>query len=426
MKNLKKLLQLILCMSICFSCTETDEFIDDPSVLKSAKEAGKTKVMPSTATDASVKAQEDWQNINDALQNTEPGEVVQLAEGLFYLHKSIIRWDFHGTLKGSGMDKTIIQTVPGELFNVEECPSVNWSLEENDGGFMFCFPHDFTDDERTVTVSDLSIVVSEPTTPYLRWKNTVKEMEFNSLQAIIVFYTNLNNDMANPIHLNVLYKNITITGEKDEKYLYNSFSIFHGLAAYGLSNGTFEAKNVHIENASGCITPFAFYGDDATVTVKNASLKSCKWGIFSLLNHSWTILNNEIENSTLGIVMLKQSVGGELLEGPDGISFVKDNKIHFMGVLGLGVQNLKNVQVKDNVFEGSGRFGGIAGLKGGNWIITDNDLCGVAPVAPFNCTIFLNNLKNSEINDNANQVVGGPGASDPTIIIGEGRECNED
>ena len=406
-------------------CDNSDYLsIDDDSVMK---KAGKTKVMPSTAKDVLVKAQEDWKNINDALQDAGSGEVVQLAEGLFYLNKSIVIWNYNGTLKGSGMEKTIICTTPGTLFDRSNSPPINWKKESNEGGFMFCFPHEFTKDERTVTVSDLSIVVSEPTTPYLRWKNTDKEMEFNSLQAINVHYVNLDNDMENPMHMNVFYKNITVKGEKDEKYNYNDFSVFYGLSAFGASSGVFEAKNVWIENASGCIAPSAFYHANASVTVKNASLKSCKYGVFSFLNHSWTILNNEIENSQLGIVMLKHDAWGELLEGPDGSSLVKDNRIHFMGVLGVGVQNLKNVQVKANVVEGKGIFGGIAGAGrregGDNWIIKDNDLCGVVPGPPYNCTIFLDNLMNSEIKDNANQIIY-PVALDPSNIIGEGRECH--
>ena len=420
MKKLNYVFLLCLVFLLIAGCSKSDDFLNDTSTMLKAK---KIKVMPSTATDALVKAQEDWLNINEALHNAGPGEVVQLAEGLFYLHKSIITWNFNGTLKGAGMGKTIIQTVPGELFNVEECPPVNWTFEENDGGFMFCFPHEYTDDERTVMVSDLSIVVSEPTTPYMRWKNTSRKMEFNSLEAINVYYMDLDNNMGNPIHLNVLYKNISITGEKDEKYNYNGYSIFTGLAAYGASNGIFEAKNVHIENASGCIKPYAFCGDDATVTVKDVSLNSCKQGVYSFMNHSWIILNNEIKNSHTGIALLKIGPGGSW-EGPDNSSsYVKDNRVHFMGALGLGVQDLKNLQVKDNVFEGSGTFGGIAGVRSDNWIIKDNDLCGVAAMPPFNCTIFLFNLKNSEIKDNANQVIGGPGASDPSNIIGEGREC---
>ena len=57
--------------------------------------------------------------------------------------------------------------------------------------------------------------------------------------------------------------------------------------------------------------------------------------------------------------------------------------------------------------------------------IKDNDFCKVVPGPPNNCTISLNNIKNSEIKNNANQIIGGPGAIEPTNTIGEGRECEE-
>jgi hypothetical protein len=428
MKTLVKLLFCVACMGLFAGCEKDNDFSqDEEAVLKAAK----VMVMPCSSTDVLTKAEADWNNINEALQNAGSGEVVQLGAGTFYLHKSIVCWDFNGTMKGVGIGKTIIQTAPGEVFDRTASPPVNWTFEENEGGFMFCFPHNYTTKERTVVVSNLSIVVSEPTTPYIRWRNCDSHdpTEFNSLQAINVFYTNLDHDMTNPIDLNVFYKNISITGEKDGKYLHEGLSIFHGLGAYGLSNGTFEAKNVYVENAAGCVTPFAFYGDDATVTVKNSSLKSCFYGIYSFLNHSWTILNNDIEDSKLGVVMLKQTPLNEIPEGIDGISFVKNNRIHFEFFFGLGVgiQNVDNVEIKDNTFVGSSMFGGIGGagsiIGGENWIVKDNDLCGVVPQPPFNCTIWLNKLTNSVIKNNSNQLIGGPGAANPTIIIGEGKEC---
>uniref|UniRef100_UPI003216CE38 hypothetical protein n=1 Tax=uncultured Draconibacterium sp. TaxID=1573823 RepID=UPI003216CE38 len=429
MKTLFKLLFIAACMGLFAGCEKEEVF--SPEEYSEELKAAKIRVEPSTATDVLVKAEEDWYNINEALQNANPGEVVQLGAGTFYLHKSIICWDFNGTLKGAGMGKTTIQTAPDMLFDRTDCPPVTWTFEENDGGSMFCFPHDYTEDERTVVVSDLSIVVSEPTTPYIRWRNSNSHnpMEFNSMHAIYVYNANLDKDMSSPIDLNVFFKNIGVMGEKEDNYNYNGFSIFHGLAASGLSNGKFEAKNVYIENAAGCVTPFAFYGDDATVTVKNSSLKSCVFGIYSFLNHSWTVLNNDIDDSKLGVVMLKHNPLGEIPEGPDGISSVKNNRIHFefLQGLGLGIQNVDNVEIKDNTFVGSSIFGGIGGagaIKGGqNWIVKDNDLCGVVPQPPFNCTIWLNKLTNSEIKDNANQLIGGPGASNVSIAIGEGREC---
>ena len=160
-------------------------------------------------------------------------------------------------------------------------------------------------------------------------------------------------------------------------------------------------------------------GEDARVIVKNSHLSSCVRGIYSFFDHSWIIQNNRIENCKNAVTMLSRGPWSDLLwEGPDGNSFIVNNSIRF-GQLGLGVQNASNVQVKDNVFEGSGQFG-IGSVNGENWIIKDNDLCGVT--GP---TIFLKNLKNSEIKDNANQVLFGPGAAEPSNIIGEGRECDD-
>jgi len=417
MKTLSKVFFIALSFCIIMSCSKTDEFLDDsPQMLKSVK----IEVMPSTATDALIKAEEDWQNINDALQNAGSGETVQLAEGLFYLHKSIIRWDFNGTLKGSGMGETIIRTAPGMIFDISGCPPVNWSFEENGGAFMLCFAYDYFENERTVSVSDLSIIVDEPT-PVRPKQNR----EINSLHAIMVINVELDNERDKPVNLNVSYKNLSITGEKDPKYLYDEYSLFSGLSAYGNSNGTFEVKNVSVENATGCIKPHGFMGEDARVIVKNSHLSSCAFGIYSFFDHSWIIQNNIIENSKSAVVLLSRGPSPQLLwEGPDGNSFIVNNSIRFWQ-LGLGVQNASNVQVKDNVFEGSGQFG-IGSVNGENWIIKDNNLCGVVLGPPINCTIFLSNLKNSEIKNNANQVIGGPGATDPSITIGEGIECKDD
>jgi hypothetical protein len=415
MKTLLKIFFLMAVISLVAGCNKTDEFFEDTQVeLKKAK----IKVMPSTATDVLVKAEEDWNSINDALQGAGSGDVVQLGEGLFYLHKSIVVWNFNGTLKGAGMGNTIIRTAPGMIFDISGCPPVNWSFEDNGGAFMLCFAHDYFENERTVSVSDLSIIVDEPTT--VRPK---QDKEINSIHAIMVINVDLDNERDKPVNLNVSYKNLSITGEKDPKYLYDGYSLFSGLSAYGNSNGTFEIKNVSVENASGCIKPHGFMGEDACVIVKNSHLSSCVFGIYSFFDHSWIIQNNIIENSKSAVVMLSRGPSPQLLwEGPDGNSFIVNNSIRF-GQLGLGVQNASNVQVKDNVFEGSGQFG-IGGVNGENWIIKNNNLCGVVLGKPLYCTIFISNLKNSEIKNNANQIIGGPGASDPSNIIGEGRECN--
>ena len=71
MKTLVKLFFLVAVISLVAGCNKTDEFFEDTQPeLKKAK----MKVMPSTSTDLPVKAEEDWNSINDALQNAGPGE----------------------------------------------------------------------------------------------------------------------------------------------------------------------------------------------------------------------------------------------------------------------------------------------------------------------------------------------------------------
>ena len=422
MKVLIKFLFVVACIALIAGCEKPDEFYpeEDFAELKGAK----IKVQPSNETNVLDKAHEDWARINEALQNAKPGQTVQLAAGTFYLHKSIVCWNFNGTLKGAGEGKTIIRTAPGEIFNIEDCPPINWSFGLSNGAFMLCFAHDYFEDERTVSVSDLSIIVDEPTPVFL--KNITSGREMNSIHAIMVMYTGFDNDRENPVDLNVSYKNLSVKGEYDEKYLYEDYSLFSALSGYGYSNGTFEVKNVSVENASGCIKPHAFMGDDARIIIKNNQLISCVRGVYSFFGHSWVIQNNEIkDNKKNGIVMLKRGPSRQIWDGPEGNSFIANNVVYFTGQLALGVQYVSNVQVRNNVFVGSGLFGAIGCLNGDNWIIKDNDLCGVAPTPKFNCTIYFNNLTNSEIKNNANQIIGGPGALEPTNIIGEGRECDE-
>lgn len=415
MKTLLKLMFFVACMGVLLGCEkEKDMFVgEDTFELKAAK----IKVQPSSKTNAREKAMEDWQNINQALEDAEKGAVVQLGEGTFYLHKSIVCWDFNGTFKGSGMKETTIQTAPGELFDVSECPPVVWTFEKNDGAFMFCFPHNNFEDERTTTVSDLSIIVDEPTTPFYRWKETESITEFNSLHAIMVMNVNTDMDRENPVNMNVVYKNLSVEGEYDAKYLYANYSIFSALSAYGNSNGTFEVKNVNVENAEGCIKPHGFMGADAQIIVKNSHLSSCVRGIYSFLGHSWAIQNNRIENSKNAIAMLGKG-GGEPWEGREGSSYVKNNRINFNGGVGIAMQFIKNVEVKNNIIEGIGF--GIASMGGENFAIINNNLCGVSPRP-----IFIGSLINSEIRNNANQIILGPGASHPSIIIGESIECDD-
>ena len=412
MKTIYRLLFFAACIGMIFGC-QKDELIPDQDnpILKKAV---KVMVQPCSSTDVLIKAETDWQNISEALQNAGPGETVQLAAGTFYLHKSAICWDFDGTLKGAGMGKTIIRTAPGMLFDVNDCPPVNWTFEKHDiGHFFIAFPHHYFEGERTVSVTDLSIIIDEPI--------DVEATERNSLHGIMAYNIDLDNDRDHPIHLNVEYKNLSLIGESDPEYNYYGYSLFSGVSGYGYSNGIFEAKNVFVENAAGCVKPHAFFGPDANVFVKNCHFKNCVFGVYAFFDHSWTILNNQLENSVKGLVLIKKGAFGQPWDGPDGASYVKDNWIHFEGAdaMGIGIQYASNAQIKNNVLLGiSGQYGGIVSLRAANWIIKDNDLCGVSTKP-----IYLLFSSNFEIKNNYNQLVTPVACSE--LVIGEGYDCDE-
>ncbi len=414
---------IFLVLLVCTTCTK-DEVLLTPDGENAQLKAAKTKVMPSTAPNVLDKAEEDWQNINDALQNAGSGEVVQLAEGLFYLHKSIIRWNFNGTLKGSGMDKTTIQTSPEMLFDVSECPPLIFTFKTTDGFFMFCFAYEDTEEIRTVAISDMTIIVDQPTTPYYQYRPGKDPEEGNSIQALHVQYEGLDNDLYNPVNLNVMYKNVAIIGEDDEgKYLNHGYSLYAGLAAFGASSGNFEAKNCIVKNAQLAILPQFFNGKNSTVTVKNCKTDNNVNGVNSSLSHSWNILNCDFADSKQASLYLNKYSNRTDVELPAGKSFIINNKVNVSGGVAMAGYDMENVELKNNIFFGNG-YTGLYSERGHGWSIKNNNFCDVTNPS-LGGTLFLINPTNFELKNNFNQTVAGFGYDDPSNVIGEGRECDE-
>ena len=132
----------LLAAVVCTTCTKDEALLSpngEDSLLKGAKIKYSVLDVPPSGDITGVT---DVQNINDALQNADPGDIVQLEKGIFYLHKSIICWDFSGTLRGAGKNETTIQTAPGVIFDVSEDAPLEWADNwVNEGHSMFSFPH---------------------------------------------------------------------------------------------------------------------------------------------------------------------------------------------------------------------------------------------------------------------------------------------
>ncbi|MEE4287030.1 MAG: right-handed parallel beta-helix repeat-containing protein [Mariniphaga sp.] len=429
MKTPVKFLFLVVCITMIAGCQKDQDFFQEeiPAQLKGAY----LKVYPSTATDLLTKAEEDWFNINDAIQNATPGETVQLAKGLFYLHKSIVCWDFNGTLKGSGMDETTIQTAPGMVFDRSACPDLKWP-PLHAGHSMLCFPHQANSEERTVTVCNLKIVIDEPCDIYYRKKTKPVPEENNTLMAINVYYEDLNAidgvldlTLSRKIDLNVLFKNLVITGEMDDQYLLGGYSIRKGLAAFGNSTGNFEAKNVRIKNAKWGIESDMFCGESSTVNIKNCVAENCLESVYSFLVPNYVIINNTFKDiSGAAIKLYTNNPVLNFTMPENGVSVLKNNVIEVNSPKdAIETGKMKNVQAYNNAISGNCLSGIAVRFDGDNWSIKNNNLCNAVVSNPEGATILLDNSTNCEVLNNANQVVGGSSATDPTNLIGSGKDC---
>jgi hypothetical protein len=198
--------------------------------------------------------------------------------------------------------------------------------------------------------------------------------------------------------------------------------MYAGLAAFGASSGSFEAKNVNVKNAHLAILPQFFIGENSVVTVKNCKTDNNTNGVASNLSHSWDILNCDFASSKSASLYLNKYSNNIDAELPAGKSFIKNNKINVSGGVALAAFDMENTEVKNNVFYGSG-FTGLYSERGNNWNILNNDFCDISPSS--GSTLFLIIPENYVVQNNSNQIVAGIGIDDPSNFIGEGKECDE-
>jgi len=394
---------------------------DSPLALNgSSRNSSVTVVAPSTAADPLTKAQEDWDHINAALQNAGPGDVVELAAGLYYLHESIVTYDFSGTLRGAGKDLTTVQTAPGVTFDVSDAPSLVFAFDfVSEGHGMLVFPQNFTRKPRNVIVSDLTFLGTEPTTEWVRDLNGAQgpPTVHNSLMPVVVYYVGLDTDLSETIPLSVTYRDVDVQGVEDLQFsspFGTNYSLATGLGALGASDRDVVVKNVQISNATTGLALHVWNAKTSVVSVAESRVTNTFFCIDSQVNDDWSISENEFECSRRGLLLI-----GPYEDVASGAS-VWDNQFSVSGgpaLVGFGVHN---ASVWDNVAAGSG-FAGFVSDGGAGWQIVDNDLCGHTPFS--GASIFLVGTTDSEIRDNAGQIVGGPSAGDPSNFVGSAAEC---
>jgi hypothetical protein len=94
----KRLLPIVVCLFISLFFIQPLHAADRVTIAPSGDATGQT----------------DADALQAALSDAEPGVVIQLEEGIYYLNHVLLAENFRGTIQGAGCEKTIITTV-GEL-----------------------------------------------------------------------------------------------------------------------------------------------------------------------------------------------------------------------------------------------------------------------------------------------------------------------
>ena len=362
------------------------------------------KVFPSTATDPLTKAQQDWNEINNALQNAGPGDTVRLAAGLFYLHKTISRRDFDGTLRGAGKNRTTVQTAPGIPFDLTS----NLTYTFVDGfsfrdHFMFSFPHQLNNEERTVTVSDMKFVCNQPSTPWSRGQAGGLETNLNAVSTVLVFSESLPKEDL--IDLSVNYLRLDIEGVEDPSFRSpggTNYSCTSGVAALGVARGHVLVKKIDVRNALDGAVLHGWVGEGSSITVTNSVFENTRRAMYSDGWANYVGTRNRIINSKRIGVFLRNDPTYIPTGFTNTSGLVSKNTFSGGSVFDIILALSENVSVHKNMFNGLTTVGAAAGGAG----LTASIL-----------TVFGSN---STISDNTFTNIGGGAGPDIRLAFSDG------
>ena len=187
-----------------------------------------------------------------------------------------------------------------------------------------------------------------------------------------------------------------------------------------------------MENVANGMLLHAFCGDNSKFTVKNKIIKNADTGIYSFLGASYNLTGNSFSNiSGRGIQFFGNNPFETFVMPANLNSFVKNNVFVMDNSLSAAIMGdrINNIQVYNNKITGTGSTGiqvnfGFEPDNFNNWSVTNNDMCDLTVSNSAGATILLNKVVDSEVKNNANQIVAGSSAGDPTNIISNPKDCN--
>jgi hypothetical protein len=200
---------------------------------------------------------DDTANIQAALNTCAaqgPGCAVQLQAGKYFT-RQLVTYNFHGTFKGMGIDRTSIEALPNLLVEIEPLGGVADSLcQPNTTTCLWPDLILFVDGD--IHVSDLSIFENAPpgttTTPW----NFLGLGPYTGLFDVLSFMGQ---------HANVLVERIHVEGLEDPTSLLFGFNVVNGVHFTGEFPRT--------------LSPFDWYFLTGSYTVRSSSFKTLFDGI---------------------------------------------------------------------------------------------------------------------------------------------------
>ncbi len=292
MKTVVKWLFSMAFLSLMYSCQNSDPFGDElsDSELKGAK-CGVVIVVEPTGTD-------DTENILQAFADAEaagPGTTIQLIEGDYYTGAMEI-YGFHGTVKGAGTSKTIMNCFPGipveDQLNNNQC-SAWWRMI---GG-------DITLSDMTFKTPDGSLV-----------KEGFLDFYGKDLYTILIF-NNYNDLYFHPDE----FQKVEVTrvnfyggydNPEDGGYFKSDHNVLLGIwigfdywwpadgVSYPLTKGSYVINDCFFEHFVDAAEGFSL-GEYASMVVENCVLNKNWWPLYFTANYnSDIVIKNNIFSNT--------------------------------------------------------------------------------------------------------------------------------
>jgi len=315
----------------------------------------------------------DQVNIQAALEAEKNGGTVELAAGTFYVHKSIVVFGFDGIFKGVDKSLTSVRTAPGVNFDVSASLDAIPPLFPPARGFiasMFLFPYTPSDEPKSFTMSDMTIVVDEAAVdpPLDGYIDDRRAYLLNTMHAVIV----INTDIV-PAVLGLPYDTVNLTstiqrmeikgiqdprfrGFWDESEFDTDNSIFDGVYLGGPSIAPAAVVEAEVINAD-----IAFNLSDHTeALIENSLVKHAVLGIENWFNP--TIAQyNEILETYIPIDLIY-----------DHDSIVESNFLSGDGWSPMLINGSPSVEVSGNTVTGSWVYGINPFFGSNDCVISDN------------------------------------------------------